>query len=169
MLIAAQVLQNARTRGHDSVPISQLRGDQLKYNVKTPTLTVGDDDLHRDSHHAQKMTFLDATASLRQRLRERHERAVLGSFRKQVDAQAGDRRRPPGLRRRLLFDQWAECEDSPRGRTARAVLEEVARARFPPASPDAFTPAELSTLNGDRAAGDRFDPYRPRENAGGVR
>jgi hypothetical protein len=162
ILVAAQALQNA-TGGapRDGVENSQTRGDALVYKLNRPTLTVGDDDLHRDTYHAQKMTFMEATASLRQRLRDRSEDAALASWRRQITALASDRRHPAPERRRRLFEQWADCEESPRGRAARVMVEAVARERFPAGSPEAYRPDELSTLNQDRAPGDRFEPYQP--------
>jgi hypothetical protein len=128
----------------------------LSYDAKQPTLTLGDDDLYKDSYHAQKMTFLDATASLRRKLQELHRAGELATFRKHIAALAADRRRPAAERRRQLFEQWAESE----GPAARAVVESVARQQFPAASPDAYRPGELAAFNRGQPPSDRFDPYR---------
>jgi hypothetical protein len=142
-------------------PTVDPRGKKLNYRVKAPTLTLGDDDLYKDTYHAQKMSFLEATASLRQRLQSLSRDSALRAFRKRIADQAADRRRPAAERRRLLFEQWADCEDPPAGAAVRAAIESVARAQFPPGSADAYRADELEAFNRGRAPADRFDPYRP--------
>ena len=39
------------------------------YDAKVPMLTLGEDDIRKDSHHAQKMAFLEATERMRARMR----------------------------------------------------------------------------------------------------
>ncbi len=156
VLVAAQILKDATNRPAGGVPVSGAGGKALAYQVQKPTLTLGDDDLYRDSYHAQKMTFLDATASLRKQLQDIHQAASLARFRKHIDAQATDQSRPEAERRRLLFEQWAESE----GAAARATVESVARECFPAGGPHAYTLEELATMNRSRPPADRFDPYR---------
>jgi hypothetical protein len=161
VLLAAQALQNATVPREKGVPADPT-GKKLSYHPKQPLLTFGDDDLYDDSFHAQKMSFLEATASLRKRLQSLKQESALRSWRKQIDSLAADRRRTPAERRRLLFEQWADCEDPPAGAAARALVEAAAREHFPPGSPDAYRPDELATFNRGRPPGQRFDPYAAR-------
>jgi hypothetical protein len=135
-------------------------GSAVTDEARNPALTVGNDDLQRDRHHAQKMAFLADTARFREGLRRSHDRAALVAWQRNLDALAGNRRLPAGERRQALFELWLECEDSPGGADARAAVEEAIRKHFPPRSPDAYTPAELQRLNTRTTPELRFHPYR---------
>jgi hypothetical protein len=180
VMVAAQLLQDA-TNGKeaDGRSTSAAHGTRIPtYNAKRPMLTLGEDDIRKDSHHAQKMTFLEATERLRARMRaaqpgtpapagqtaspdsEANDRA-LEAWRRRVEAVAGDRRRPAADRRRTLFELWDECDGSAQGAAARAAVEAAARRHFPPGHADAYRADELAAFNRGRAAAQRFDPYRP--------
>jgi hypothetical protein len=126
-----------------------------------PKLTFSDEDLRHDRHHAQKMTFLDATASFREGLHAANDQAELARFRHRADAAAADRRTPARERRRTLFELWLECDEAERGAPARAAVEAVARERFPAGSADAYGEGELAELNRRAPAGHPFAPYAP--------
>jgi hypothetical protein len=180
VMVAAQLLQDA-TNGKDAAgrSTSSAYGTKIPtYKAKVPTLTLGDDDLRKDSHHAQKMSFLEATERLRARMRaaqpgtpapaaakadpagEANERA-LESWRRRLEAVARDRGRPAADRRRTLFELWDECDGSAQGLAARAAVEATARRHFPPGHTDGYRADELATFNRGRPAPQRFDPYRP--------
>lgn len=76
-------------------------------------------------------------------------------------------------KRELLFDMWDECVEGAAdgqpdlGAAARASIVAFIRRVFPAGSPQAFTPAELATLNRRRVSRPPFDPYAPsRPDAG---
>ena len=125
-----------------------------------PTLTVSEEDVRKDTHHAHKMTFLAETAPFREGLRRTRDRAALVGWGRRVNAIAGDRRVPAEQRRQTLFQLWLECEDSEAGDRARQAIEAAVRQHLPIGSRDAFTVKELQRLNAGRAPGARFQPYR---------
>jgi hypothetical protein len=130
----------------------------LKRTATSSALAFSEDDLRHDVHAAQKMSFLEATATWREGLRQANEARALVSFRRRIEAAAGDRTRTLEQRRRVLFDLWLECDDSPRGAPARAVIEAVIRERLPAGTPAAYTQAELTGLQ-RLTPKLRFDPY----------
>lgn len=88
---------------------------------------------------------------------------------------------PPRTRRKLIFEVWDECEESPAadlgdiateaasvvdvlrhraGQAARRKIIAFIQARIPADSVDAFAPAELVALNGRRVSRERFEPYQ---------
>ena len=184
VMVAAQLLQDA-TNGELVDPrtglvrsTSSAYGTKIPtYEAKVPMLTLGEDDIRKDSHHAQKMAFLEATERLRARMRAAqpgtpapvnpkadpasaaNERA-LQSWRRRVESLAGDRGRPAAERRRTLFELWDECDGSAQGAAARAAVEATARRQFPAGHADAYRADELRAFNRGRPAAQRFDPYR---------
>jgi hypothetical protein len=86
----------------------------------------------------------------------------------------------PEERRAEIFERWDDCDDSfgPKlpellkdapasiddkrreaGRAARETIEKFVRTHLPEGSADAFTDAELRSLNARRKSRARFDPY----------
>jgi hypothetical protein len=75
----------------------------------------------------------------------------------------------PGLtsarRREIVFDMWDECVDDHAdgqpnlGAAARAGIIAFIRRAFPAGSADAYTPAEIASLNERRVSRSPFDPY----------
>lgn len=63
-------------------------------------------------------------------------------------------------RRERIFEEWAELEEGAGGDEARALIEQFVRENLPEGSEEAYAGAELRALNGGRAGGARFDPYR---------
>jgi hypothetical protein len=131
--------------------------------VTRPTLLLNDEELRRDPHHAAKMSFLDATAALREGLRvasvRQAERAAFRQLRDRVAAIANDQARPLPERRRLVYELWHECEESPSGQLARAEIVAEVRRRFAADSPRAYPPGELAKLNAGQQS--KFLPYGP--------
>lgn len=70
-------------------------------------------------------------------------------------------------RRRTVFQLWDECaEQGPAdvveaSARARATITDFIRRQLPAGSPDAFTAAELQSLNARRSSTARFSPYGP--------
>ena len=88
---------------------------------------------------------------------------------------------PPRTRRKLIFEVWDECEESPAadlgdvataepsvvdvlrhraGQAARRKIIAFVQAQLPADSANAFAPAELLALNGRRLSRERFEPYQ---------
>jgi hypothetical protein len=131
--------------------------------VTNPTIAVSDAELFRDSHHAAKMSFLDRTARLRERMRAEHDRTAasgaINQLRKRAQEIGSDGSRSLAERHQLLFELWDECADSPAGQSARAAIEDEAARQFPANTPRAFTATELARLNAG-SKGPIFSPYR---------
>lgn len=117
----------------------------------------------QDPYAAERQWFMDNTEELRERLEDEDRRtrmaAGLRRLRGQIARIWQDESRAPEQRRRLLFEQWAEVDDSGGGGGARGVIETFIRENLPPGSEGAYTGDELRRLNAGRASGDRFDPY----------
>lgn len=140
--------------------VSGFLGRAATNLLTRPKLTVSDEDLRRETHHAAKMDFLTATAKFRADLRAAADRSAAGGalaeLRRRVASIARDLSRPAAERRRLIFELWDECDDSPNGQTARAAIAQEAAHHFPANTRDAFTAAELARFH---PAG--FAPYSP--------
>jgi hypothetical protein len=73
--------------------------------------------------------------------------------------------RDPAARKRGMFALWDECAETgtaeiiKAGSAARAKVLGFIRARLPAGSPDAFTRAELATLNQQKQSRAVFAPY----------
>jgi hypothetical protein len=159
VLLAAEALRTA-TGGRDDEP-APAGQPILRPSIKRPTLVVSDEDLRRDPHHAAKMTFLETTGAFREGLRLNNERSALAAFGRHVQAVASDRARPPAQRRGDLFELWLDCDESPRGAPARALVESIAGRSFPAGGPQGYSAAELTRLNARAPQGLRFNPYPP--------
>ena len=66
---------------------------------------------------------------------------------------------PAVQRRRLIFEQWAEVDESGGGGGAREVIEQFVRDNLPSGSEDAYPADELRRLNATLRGGARFAPY----------
>jgi hypothetical protein len=132
--------------------------------VTNPTLVVNDEELRHDSHHAAKMTFIEGTATLRQRMREAYDRkqagTVDGQARRRIQSIAADASLSLSQRHQLVFDLWDECDEAQAaGAAIRASIENEAARQFPAGDRRAFTAAELKRLNRGHEQ-QPFDPYR---------
>jgi hypothetical protein len=132
--------------------------------VTNPTLVVNDEELRHDSHHAAKMTFIEGTATLRQKMREAHDRKQAGAAereaRRAVQAIAADVSLSLSQRHQLIFDLWEECDETQAaGAATRTSIENEAGRQFPAGDRRGFTAAELQRLNASGRQ-QRFDPYR---------
>jgi hypothetical protein len=119
---------------------------------------------HGTQYRYQKANFLAAT------FRERTEMAAhahsvrvqasLDDIPSRLDALWSNTRYRRRERRRIIFLLWAEADLSTRqGHSAQAVIESWIRKRLPPASPGAYSQAELDTLSHERPDLPRFAPY----------
>jgi hypothetical protein len=128
-----------------------------------------------------KQRFLDATATLRAKLaaeyRRSTERAALVSLESDLRTIWTAADTPASVRREKIFQRWDDCAEVPlgsgggadvsaeeraRGRAgdrARRRIESWIRANVPVDGKDAFTPAELTDMNGRRRSRVRFEPY----------
>lgn len=72
----------------------------------------------------------------------------------------------PDERKAVLFELWDECAEGEgptgvAGDSARAMVIGWVRAQLPVGSPGAFTPAEVTLLDGRRTSHQHFAPYEP--------
>jgi hypothetical protein len=132
--------------------------------------------LGEDPYAARKQGFLDRTREERaQMAREaladdlKESVAKLGVYLTKIWKHA---KWSVAERREIYFQLWDEClesgagsdgEGDPRvetGDTVRRQIEKFIRLRLPQSGDDAYTDAELESLNQKRQSRQRFDPYR---------
>ncbi|MEZ4326993.1 MAG: hypothetical protein R3B40_17375 [Polyangiales bacterium] len=118
----------------------------------------------QDPYQAERAWFMRETEELREELqREARERArttlarrVAGRAQQTWDTVE----RSPEARRRRIFALWDDCaEDDLDGDAAREAIVGWVRRHLPQGSEHAFSPAELSALNGRRQSRGTFAPY----------
>ncbi|AKF06172.1 hypothetical protein DB32_003321 [Sandaracinus amylolyticus] len=118
----------------------------------------------QDPYAAEREWFMEHTEELRNRLEDETRAQAMAAGMRRLRGQLTriwqDEARPAEQRRRAIFEQWAEVDDSGGGGDARSVIEEFVREHLPLGSPDAFTSDELRRLNGRLESGTRFAPYR---------
>ncbi len=132
-----------------------------------------------DPYASRKLLLLDQTREVRAEMRAkariedlRDAIALLPRLLDQIWHEPG---LPAVERRELLFRIWDECaelgpeEDDALGRasrTARATVLGYIRRTLPAGSPDAYSEAELASLNARRRSAERFAPYAGPAEAG---
>lgn len=124
-----------------------------------------------DPYAYQKLKIADATRETRLGMarvdRSHRLKASVRATRALLVRIWSNRRIPAAKRRRILFALWDECaEEGPAevvkaGNLVRATIIGFIRKHLPAASTNAYTRAELSTLNKTRASHQPFTPYRP--------
>jgi hypothetical protein len=159
ILVAVEAVREA-TSAKKSTP-DPRGGASARPSLTRPTLTVSDEDLRKDPHHAAKMTFLETTAPFRESLQKANDKSALAAFESRVRDAARDPRRSPDQRRSDLFDLWLDCDEGPRGAPARTVVETVAARTFPAGAKNGYSPEELARFNARAPTGLRFSPYAP--------
>jgi hypothetical protein len=111
----------------------------------------------QDPYAANKRRIFDETHELRAGMaavaREHATRNSLRHLEERLAALWNDSRRPAPTRRRLLFELWDECDETPAGRHARATIEAFIRRRGIRYSAD-----ELAELDRRRTSRQRFAP-----------
>ena len=118
----------------------------------------------QDPYAAERQRFEDDNAELIARLeREAQARRMASGLRRLRGQLARIWQRddqPAEQRRRLLFEQWAEVDETGGGGGAREVIEQFVRENLPVGSEHAFTNDELRRLNARLSGAVRFEPYR---------
>lgn len=118
----------------------------------------------QDPYSAERQRFEDDNAELIARLESeaqaRRMARGLRTLRGRLARIWQNEMQTPEQRRRLIFEQWAEVDESGGGGGAREAIEGFVRETLPAGSEHAYTAAELRSLNAGRAGGARFDPYR---------
>jgi hypothetical protein len=136
--------------------------------------------LGMDPYSYEKRRFAEETRPARQRMadaaRVRWQAEALTHLPAMLERVWQNRSQSAAARRSTLFDLWDECLDAdgdaeaPGDPTdaavtgaarARRVILDFIRSRLPAGSPDAYTPAEIDTLNRRRSSRERFSPYAP--------
>ncbi|HWN68076.1 MAG TPA: hypothetical protein VNM90_10590, partial [Haliangium sp.] len=122
-----------------------------------------------DPYSARKARFLDQTRDARAAMRAEAQREDLRNAIAALPDLLGAIWRDPGLtateRRELVFRLWDECTETgseelvSASRTARATILGFIRRTLPEGSPDAYTAAELESLNATRKSTQQFAPY----------
>jgi hypothetical protein len=121
-----------------------------------------------DPYAARKLAALDATRDERVEMRRRHRNDQLDHA-DEIVRDSLDRLWASGAsladRKEALFELWDDCAESgdapvvDAARRARNEIVGFVRAHLPAGSAEAFTPAELDTLNARRSSHARFAPY----------
>jgi hypothetical protein len=122
-----------------------------------------------DPYSARKARFLDQTrearAAMRAQARSEDLREAIAALPDLLDQIWRDPGRTVAERRELLFRLWDECTESGSeelvnaSRMARATILAFIRRVLPEGSADAYTPAELESLNATRKSTEQFTPY----------
>ena len=113
-----------------------------------------------DPYAAEKRWFLRQTEAVRDELGQQH-RATLasrgeGRLRRRLQRIWRRSSDSPSDRRRQIFDIWDDCSDDDVGRRARDEVMRFVRAEL--RGDDAYTAAELRSLNAQRISRDAFAP-----------
>jgi hypothetical protein len=122
-----------------------------------------------DPYSARKARFLDQTrdarAAMRAEARREELREAIAELPALLDAIWRDSGRTAAQRRELMFHLWDECTETgseelvAASRTARATILGFIRRALPEGSADAYTAAELESLNAARKSRQEFAPY----------
>ena len=117
----------------------------------------------QDPFAAEKRRFLEFSDKLRTDLRKRsiseRREAALASFSRELRA-IWNSGRPAAMRRKELFEKWADCPESKEdvlGKRGRDAVEDFIKTYLPAGSPEAYTDEELAELRRD---GPTFNPYK---------
>lgn len=123
-----------------------------------------------DPYSARKARFLDQTrdarAAMRAEARREELREAIAELPALLDAIWRDPGRTAAERRELMFLLWDECTETGSeelvgaSRTARATILGFIRRTLPEGSADAYTAAELESLNAARKSTQQFAPYK---------
>jgi hypothetical protein len=116
-----------------------------------------------DPRAAERTWFEEENAELIERLegeaRLRARETSLRRVRSDLRLIWADRTKSAERRRRELFELWDESSEDEGDRAARDAVIGFIRAELPATSEDAYTDAELSSLNAGRSSTERFAPY----------
>lgn len=122
-----------------------------------------------DPYLAAKLDVLDSTRAHRLRMKANHETELmdraLSDLTHYLHAVWSYKAWSPAVRRRVLFELWDEAAERGNalmvdgGVRARVIISNFITARLPPGSEDAYTAAELATLNRNRSSAVAFAPY----------
>lgn len=122
-----------------------------------------------DPRAAWKRWFFKQTREFRDELAQKFQKKLLVSSPDRMRANIrriwSDGSATMAHKRRLLFELWDECADSEAGQKVRGQLIHFIRQKFPPESPEAFTPQELGAFNASRLSKQSFSPYKTGKRA----
>jgi hypothetical protein len=166
--IGEQVQGNTRTGTGVAVRVDSEGGIRFRDPPIPDLNTVAERIAGNDPFSFEKARIAAATFEERLCLAKEAARRRLQDGAFHLKERLDHLRELPGLstaqRREIAFEMWDEClEDRSDGpdlyAAARATIVAFIRRAFPPGSPDAYTSAELATLNRRRVSRAPFDPY----------
>ncbi len=151
-----------------SVTFSHRPGLQTN-GISTQDMRFDMNDLFQQAQGAnpyahEEERFMEETAELRAGLETAAQRERMAVTLRRLPGRLTriwqNESRSAEQRRRLIFEQWAEVDDSGGGGGAREIIENFVRENLPVGTGDEYSADELRRLNAGRDAADRFEPYR---------
>jgi hypothetical protein len=174
----AQTRDREREQERGEVPSGAVDDEEeQRKRPKTVTVIKGSFDVTdwlmrlsgRDPYWAAKMSFLNRTREARVEMAKAHRSELLRGAATMIREQARLAWAAPGqsaaARRRLLFELWDECAETgdaeliEAGTAARRAVFGFIRGHLAAGSADAYSEAELASLNRGRKSRRPFAPY----------
>lgn len=179
----AQTRDRERELERGDVPSGAVDdAEERRKRPKTVTLIKGSFDATdwlmrlsgRDPYWAAKMSFLNRTRGARVEMAKQNRSEMLRDAAKMIREHAKLAWAAPGesaaARRRFLFELWDDCAEASAANEGDAELVEAGaasrravigfiRGHLPAGSADAYSDAELASLNRGRTSRQRFAPY----------
>jgi hypothetical protein len=150
----------------DNVAFNELDPGRPNGLVPSGTFDVTDAVMRgrgADPYRHERTWFMRETEALRERLegraREREGRRGASLVRRDL-RRIWDGGGAARARRAQIFSLWDDCAEDELGRAARQAICSFVRENLPAGGPDAFTEAELASLNRQRVSRERFAPYQ---------
>jgi hypothetical protein len=104
----------------------------------------------QDPYAYEKARFLSSTFEMRMKMaieaRKADLKVTLDDLPQRLDELLGDERYSPRERRRIVYELWYETDETPEGRRAARLIDEIIRQRLPCGSPQGYSRAELEGL-----------------------
>jgi hypothetical protein len=160
----ARIKKDGTLSFENRFPIGFQKGGTFSFDL-TDLLSRGK---NQDPYYSEKRRFADFSEQKRAELRKKW----LQESTEKGMATLGDQlasiwgsSRSAALRRREIYEKWADCSDGSAGedrmgRKGRRAIEDFIRTHLPEGSSEAYTADELSRIAGERGSLPPFDPYR---------
>lgn len=160
----AHIAKDGTLRFENRFPIGFQKGGTFSFDL-TDLITRGK---NQDPYYSEKRRFVDFSeekrAELRRKWAQESSEKGLATLEDQLST-IWQSSKSAALRRREIYDKWADCSDGSAGedgmgRKGRRAIEAFIRTHLPQGSSDAYTSDELSHIAGERGSLPPFDPYR---------